>query len=311
MCMWDRDCGNGADDFNGGEDIFGHNERGEKNKTLPGTLYLVATPIGNLSDITYRALKVLSEVDRIAAEDTRNTLKLLTFYKISKPVISYYEHNKRQRGEEILASLKEGKAWALVTDAGSPAISDPGEDMVRLCAEADVPVTMVPGACAAIDALALSALSARRFVFEGFLEGKTDERREYLFSMRSEKRTMVFYEAPHRLKETLSLMEEAFGNRKLALCRELTKRNEEILRTDLSGALAYYDEHAPRGEYVLVLNGASADGSEEFWADMTIAEQVERYLLLGLSKMEAIKQTAKDRGLPKSAVYKEILSGRG
>ena len=201
-------------------------DREEKNKILPGVLYLVATPIGNLADVSQRALKVLSEVDLVAAEDTRNTLKFLTHFGISKPLVSYFEHNKRQRGEEIVASLKDGKAWALVTDAGTPAISDPGEDLVKLCAEEGISVTLIPGACAVINALALSALSARRFVYEGFLEGKAKDKREYLNGMKNEKRTMVFYEAPHNLVETLALMKEAFGeSRKISLCRELTKLN--------------------------------------------------------------------------------------
>ena len=282
--------------------------REEKNKVLPGVLYLVATPIGNLADVSERALKVLSEVDCIAAEDTRNTLKFLTCFGISKPLISYYEHNKRQRGEEILASLKEGKAWALVTDAGTPAISDPGEDMVRLCAEENIPVTLIPGACAMINALALSALSARRFVYEGFLEGKTKEKREYLSQMKNEKRTMVFYEAPHNLIETLSLMADVFGeSRKVSLCRELTKLNEEIMRCNFQTAIIYYQEHSPRGEYVLVVEGAPESHDGEFWADMTVQEQVDHYIKLGLSKMDSIKQTAKDRGVPKGVIYKEIL----
>lgn len=284
------------------------NDREEKNKVLPGVLYLVATPIGNLADVSERALKVLREVDKIAAEDTRNTLKFLTFYGISKPLVSYYEHNKRQRGEEILASLKEGKAWALVSDAGTPAISDPGEDMVRLCAENDIPVTLIPGPCAAVNALTLSALSTRRFVFEGFLEGRAKEKREYLLSLKSEKRTLVFYEAPHNLIETLSLLEEVFGStRRIALCRELTKLNEEILRCELAVAVAYYREHTPRGEYVLVLEGAPDSVDGEFWVNMTVGEQVAHYMDLGLSKMDAIKQTAKDRGLPKGVIYKELL----
>ncbi|MBR6795271.1 MAG: 16S rRNA (cytidine(1402)-2'-O)-methyltransferase [Clostridia bacterium] len=283
-------------------------DREEKNKILPGVLYLVATPIGNLADVSQRALKVLSEVDLVAAEDTRNTLKFLTHFGISKPLVSYFEHNKRQRGEEIVASLKDGKAWALVTDAGTPAISDPGEDLVKLCAEEGISVTLIPGACAVINALALSALSARRFVYEGFLEGKAKDKREYLNGMKNEKRTMVFYEAPHNLVETLALMKEAFGeSRKISLCRELTKLNEEILRCDLAGATAYYTEHAPRGEYVLVVEGASDTHEGEFWAEMTVSEQVAHYIALGLSKMDAIKQTARDRGVPKGVIYKEML----
>ena len=282
--------------------------REEKNKVLPGVLYLVATPIGNLADVSERAIKVLSEVDYIAAEDTRNTLKFLTCLGISKPLVSYYEHNKRQRGTEIISSLKDGKAWALVTDAGTPAISDPGEDLVKLCAEEGIAVTLIPGACAVINALALSALSARRFVYEGFLEGKAKDKREYLNAMKNETRTMVFYEAPHNLIETLGLMLEAFGDsRRISLCRELTKLNEEIMRCTLAEAVAYYREHAPRGEYVLVVEGASGTHEGEFWAEMTVHEQVEHYIALGLSKMDAIKQTAKDRGVPKGVIYKEIL----
>lgn len=283
-------------------------DREEKNKILPGVLYLVATPIGNLADISERALKTLSGVDYIAAEDTRNTLKMLTFFGISKPLVSYYEHNKRERGESIIKSLKEGKAWALVTDAGTPAISDPGEDLVRLCAEEGIPVTLVPGACAVINALALSTLSARRFVYEGFLEGKKREKAEYLNFMKNEKRTMVFYESPHNLTETLQLMAEAFGDdRRISLCRELTKLNEEVMRVSLGEAVRYYEENAPRGEYVLVVEGASENHEGDFWATMTVEEHLEHYLSLGLSKMDAIKQVAKDRGVPKGVIYKQLI----
>lgn len=283
-------------------------DREEKNKILPGVLYLVATPIGNLADISERALKTLAGVDYIAAEDTRNTLKMLTLFGISKPLVSYFEHNKRERGETIIKSLKEGKAWALVTDAGTPAISDPGEDLVRLCAEEGVPVTLVPGACAVINALALSTLSARRFVYEGFLEGKKREKAEYLNYMKNEKRTMVFYESPHNLTETLQLMAEAFGDdRRISLCRELTKLNEEVMRVSLGEAVRYYEENAPRGEYVLVVAGASENHEGEFWATMTVEEHLEHYLSLGLSKMDAIKQVAKDRGVPKGVIYKQLI----
>lgn len=285
------------------------NTREEKNKVLPGVLYLVATPIGNLADTSERAIKVLSEVDMIAAEDTRNSLKFLSHFGISKPMVSYYEHNKRQRGPEIVASLKEGKAWALITDAGTPAISDPGEDLVRLCAEEGVTVTSVPGASAVVNALALSALSTRRFIFEGFLEGKKKDRREYLELLKNETRTMIFYEAPHDLCETLVLMGEVFGlSRRVSLCRELTKLNEEIMRTSFGEAILYYNEHAPRGEYVLVVEGATTKVDDEFFADMTIDAHVNHYIALGLSKMDAIKQVAKDRGVPKGVIYKAILN---
>lgn len=285
------------------------NNREEKNKVLPGVLYLVATPIGNLADTSERALKVLSEVDMIAAEDTRNSLKFLNYFGISKPLVSYFEHNKRQRGPEIVASLKEGKAWALITDAGTPAISDPGEDLVRLCADEGITVTSIPGAVAAINALALSALSTRRFIFEGFLEGKSKERREYLELMKNERRTMIFYEAPHDLLETLTLMGDVFGcDRRVSLCRELTKINEEIMRTTFQDAVSYYSEHSPRGEYVLVVEGASEKNEEQFFTNMTVEEHVNHYVALGLSKMDAIKQTAKDRGVPKGVIYKAILN---
>lgn len=285
------------------------NGREEKNKVLPGVLYLVATPIGNLADTSERAIKVLSEVDMIAAEDTRNSLKFLTHFGISKPLVSYFEHNKKQRGPEIVRSLKEGKAWALITDAGTPAISDPGEDLVRLCAEEGVTVTSIPGASAVVNALALSALSTRRFIFEGFLEGKARERREYLEALKNEKRTMVFYEAPHDLVASLDLMREIFGDeRRITLCRELTKLNEEVLRLTFKEAVLYYKDHAPRGEYVLVVEGAPDGVEEAFWALMSVEEHVSHYVSLGLSKMDAIKQTAKDRGVGKGVIYKAILN---
>lgn len=283
-------------------------DREEKNKICPGMLYLVATPIGNLADLSDRAKKVLAGVDEIAAEDTRNTRKLLTFFGIKTPLFCYFEHNKREAGEIILASLKEGHAWALVTDAGTPAISDPGEDLVRLCAEAGVPVTALPGACACIDALTLSALSTRRFVFEGFLEGKTGEQKARLEEMKEETRTMVFYEAPHRLAATLAMMREVFGGeRRLALCRELTKKNEEIMRTTLDAAVLWYRDNTPRGEYVLVVEGANPKDMAASFDDMTVGEHVNVYLSQGMSKMEAIKKAAKDRGLSKGAVYKALL----
>ena len=287
----------------------GMNTRDEKNKVLGGVLYLVATPIGNLADTSERAIKVLSEVDMIAAEDTRNSLKFLSHFGISKPLVSYFEHNKKQRGPEIVASLKEGKAWALITDAGTPAISDPGEDLVRLCAEEGITVTSIPGAVAAVNALALSALSTRRFIFEGFLEGKENQRREYLTLMKNEQRTMIFYESPHDLIDTLALMGEVFGDaRRVSLCRELTKLNEEIMRTTFGKAIMYYKEHVPRGEYVLVVEGASESCEGDFFANMSVEEHVSHYVSLGLSKMDAIKQTAKDRGVPKGVIYKAIIS---
>lgn len=279
----------------------------EKNKIEKGTLYLVATPIGNLADISYRALKVLDGVDFVAAEDTRNSMKLLTYFGISKPLVSYFEHNKRERGPQIIKRLKDGESCALVTDAGTPAISDPGEDLVRLCAENGVPVTSIPGACAAITALTLSGLDTRRFVFEGFVSGTKSEVKAQLGALKNEKRTIIFYEAPHRLSDTLKVFFENLGDRNIALCREITKLNEEVRRTKISEAIEYYKENSPRGEYVIVIEGATDDG-ECFWKDMTVTEQVEHYMSLGMEKMDAIKETARARGVGKSTIYKELIT---
>ena len=278
----------------------------EKNKVEAGVLYLVATPIGNLADLSERAVKVLSEVDFIAAEDTRNTAKLLSCFGISKPLVSYYQHNRTERGEVICERLKKGESCALVTDAGTPAISDPGEDLVRLCAEKDIKVTFIPGACAAIAALALSGMFTGRFAFEGFISGAKGERKKRLSELRSETRTLIFYEAPHHLINTLNDLYEAFGDRHIALCRELTKLNEEITRTSLSKAIEYYAEHSPRGEYVLVLEGANKS-DEHFWDSMTAVEHVNFYIGNGMDKNTAIKTVAKDRGVHKNEIYKEFI----
>ncbi len=280
----------------------------DKNAIVGGTLYLVATPIGNLSDISERALKVLGGVDFVAAEDTRNTGKLLAYFGISKPMVSYFEHNKRERGEVIVERLLNGESCALVTDAGTPAISDPGEDLVRLCAEKGVIVTSIPGCCACVNALALSALATGRFCFEGFLSTNKNERNTRLNELKNDTRTHIFYEAPHKLTKTLDDIIEVFGDRKIALCRELTKLNEEVIRTTLSGAIKYYQENAPRGEYVLVIEGADegAVKNDAFWANISISEHVEYYVSQGMKKMDAIKAVAKDRDLPKNEVYKEV-----
>ena len=280
----------------------------DKNKIVGGTLYLVATPIGNLSDITERALKTLREVDFIAAEDTRNTGKLLSYFGISKPMVSYFEHNKRERGEVILERLLGGESCALVTDAGTPAISDPGEDLVVLCAERGVTVTSVPGCSAVVNALALSALPTGRFSFEGFLSTNKNERSERLNEIKNDTRTTIFYEAPHKLLKTLEDILSVFGDRKISLCRELTKLNEEIIRTTISEAIKYYTENAPRGEYVLVIEGASKAIALEnaFWRDMSIEEHVEYYISQEMKKMDAIKAVAKDRGVSKSEIYKVV-----
>lgn len=285
----------------------------EKNLILSGTLYLVATPIGNLSDLSARAIKVLKGVDVIAAEDTRNTQKLLSILDIhGKELISYYEHNKRARGEVLAEKLENGLSVALVTDAGTPAISDPGEDIVRLCDERGIPVTAVPGPCAAINALSLSALATGRFTFEGFLSTNTGERRKRLSEIAREKRTMIFYEAPHKLTATLADLLKTFGDRRITLCREMTKRNEEIMRTTLEKAVSYYETVAPRGEYVLVLQGEeelppeSRPTDTEWYTSLSHEEHVSAYEERGLSRMDAIKAAAKDLGLSKSTLYKEI-----
>ena len=281
----------------------------QKNAVLDGVLYLVGTPIGNLSDISERALKVLSEVDFIAAEDTRNSGKLLSYFDIKKPMVSYFEHNKRERGEMIVSRIEAGESCALITDAGMPAISDPGEDIVRICAERGVPVSVVPGPCAAVSALAMSGLFTGKFVFEGFLSTANNERREALESLQNERRTIIFYEAPHKLRGTLADLMKAFGDRKISLCRELTKLNEEVLRMTLSEAIAYYEENQPRGEYVLVLEGASKEEQKAnaFWAEMDEFAHVAYYTEKGLSKNDAIKAAAKDRGGGKSEIYNIVM----
>lgn len=280
----------------------------EKNKVEGGTLYLVATPIGNLSDLSERAVKVLSEVDFIAAEDTRNSLRLLTHLGISKPMISYFEHNKKERGEQLAARLKAGESCALITDAGTPAISDPGEDIVALCAKNGIPVCSIPGPCAAIVALTVSGLPTGRFCFEGFLSTNKTERKKHLETLRGETRTMIFHEAPHKLKTTLADLAKAFGeDRPLSLCRELTKRNEEIMRVTLAEAIAYYETQEPRGEYVLVLGGAAKSEIETDWESLSVGEHVDRYIAEGMSKMDAMKAVARDRGVSKSVIYKEVL----
>ena len=282
-----------------------------KNQIEPGVLYLVATPIGNLSDITERALKALSDADFIAAEDTRNTGKLLAYFGIKKELVSYFEHNKRERGELISDRLERGESCALVTDAGMPAISDPGEDIVRLCAERGIKVSCIPGACAAVTALALSALSTGRFAFEGFLSSAKSERKKRLEEISHEKRTIIFYEAPHRLLTTLCDLKDTFGgDRKISLCRELTKMNEEVFRTDISGAIKEFEERAPRGEFVLVVEGetetkgTTADSNPLL--ELSVSDHVEHYISSGMSKMDAIKAVAKDRGVAKNEIYKIV-----
>lgn len=278
----------------------------DKNAVLGGVLYLVATPIGNLADISERALKVLSEVDFIAAEDTRNTGSMLQRFDISKPMVSYFEHNKRERGEIIADRLENGESCALVTDAGTPAISDPGEDIVRLCAERGIPVSSIPGCCAAITALTLSGLPTSRFAFEGFLSTAKSERNERLTELSDEVRTMIFYEAPHKLRVTLADLYKYFGDRKISLCREITKLNEEVCRTTLSEAIKIYEEKEPRGEYVLIVGGAEKKNSAVEYPEDPV-EHVKALMDEGMSKMDAVKAAAKMRGQTKNDIYKLVL----
>ena len=284
----------------------------EKNKTEKSTLYLVGTPIGNLADISERAKKILSEVDFVAAEDTRNTQKLLTCLGIRNELVSYHEHNKASAGERIIARILEGDSCALVTDAGMPAISDPGEDLVRLAANAGVRVSVAPGPSAVVSALALSALPTAKFTFEGFLPANKSQRKKELSALAGEKRTMVFYEAPHKLSATLADMLEAFGkDRRISLCRELTKLNEEVIRTTLGEASERFPEGAARGEFVLVVEGASEELIKKAnpLLDLTPEEHVASYEAEGMKRMDAIKAAAKDRGISKSELYKALLGG--
>ncbi|MBE6625612.1 MAG: 16S rRNA (cytidine(1402)-2'-O)-methyltransferase [Ruminococcaceae bacterium] len=284
-----------------------NNSQKEKNAVLGGVLYLVATPIGNLADISERALKVLSEVDFVAAEDTRNSGLLLSRFGISKPMVSYFEHNKHERGTQIIARLKNGESCAIITDAGTPAISDPGEDIVRLCAAEGITVTSIPGCCAAITALTLSGMDTRRFCFEGFLSVNKGERRERLAELSDERRTMIFYEAPHKLRTTLSDLLTAFGaERQIALCRELTKLNEEVCRTTIGRAVEMYSEREPRGEYVLIVEGNVQTAAKiNYPADPIL--HVEELVESGMSKKDAIKAAAKARGVAKNEIYALVM----
>ena len=274
---------------------------------MAGILYLVPTPIGNLGDISQRCRETLENADFIAAEDTRVTLKLLNHLNIKKPLVSYYEHNKASKGNVILERILEGQTCALVSDAGSPAISDPGEDLVRLCVEAGVTVTAIPGPCAVITGLSISGQSTGRFCFEGFLSTAKKSRREHLESLATEQRTMVFYEAPHKLLSTLQDMAQVFGNdRPISLCRELTKLHEEVVRTTLGDAVALYTENPPKGEFVLVIAGAPKEETVPASAE-DAAQRVAQLVEAGLSRKDAIRQTAKELGLPKNVVYDAAL----
>ncbi len=267
------------------------------------TLCLVPTPIGNLSDISPRARQALADADFIAAEDTRVALRLLNHLELKKPLVSYYEHNKEGSGPKIVARILAGQRCALVSDAGSPAISDPGEDLVRLCAEAGIPVTAIPGPCAAITALSISGLPTGRFCFEGFLSTNKKSRQAHLDGLRSETRTMIFYEAPHKLTATLADLSAVFGaERRISLCRELTKLHEEVLRTTLGEAAAYYAEHAPRGEFVLIVEGA-APLAPEAVSEADALEAVRALIGQGLSRKDAVRRVSEQTGIPKNELY--------
>jgi len=276
---------------------------------MAGMLYLVPTPIGNLGDISVRCRETLEKADFIAAEDTRVTLKLLNYLGIKKSLISYYEHNRAQKGDVIINRILAGETCALVSDAGSPAISDPGEDLVKQCAAAGIAVCAIPGPCAVITALSISGQSTGRFCFEGFLSTAKKSRHAHLEALKNEQRTMVFYEAPHKLLNTLESMSEVFGgDRSISLCRELTKLHETVQRGTLSQMIAYYQENDPRGEYVVVVEGATQEKQEEaFWHKLSPAAHVDYYVETGLSKKDAIKAAATDRGVPKSEIYNEVM----
>lgn len=278
---------------------------------MAGKLYLCATPIGNLEDITYRVIRTLQEVDLIAAEDTRNSIKLLNHFEIKTPMTSYHEYNKIEKGVKLVEKLKEGMNIALITDAGTPGISDPGEELVKMCYEAGIEVTSLPGAAACITALTLSGLSTRRFAFEAFLPSDKKEKQEVLKELVNETRTMILYEAPHRLVRTLQELFDYLGNRRITVCRELTKKHETAFVTTLEEAIVYYETNEPKGECVLVVEGKSREAlkKEEIskWEEMNLQEHMDFYLNQGVDKKEAMKQVAKDRGIAKRDVYQALL----
>ena len=279
---------------------------------MAGILYLCPTPIGNLKDISERVLETLREADLIAAEDTRNSMKLMNAFDIHVPMTSYHEYNKTEKAYTLIDKLKEGTNIALISDAGTPGISDPGEVLVKMCHEEGIKVTSLPGPCACICALTLSGFSTRRFSFEGFLPSDKKERKEVLEGLKKEYRTFIVYEAPHHLKSTLEELKEALGgDRKIAVCRELTKKFEEVLRFDLDGALGYYEKNEPKGEFVLVLEGLDRNEEKEKekknWQEVSLEDHMKIYLDVGMDKKEAMKAVAKDRGISKSDVYKALL----
>lgn len=278
---------------------------------MAGTLYLCATPIGNLEDITYRVLRTLREVDLIAAEDTRNSVKLLNHFQIKTPMTSYHEYNKIEKAYHLVDKLREGKNIALITDAGTPGISDPGEELVRICYEEGIEVTSLPGAAACITALTMSGLPTRRFAFEAFLPREKKERAAVLGQLKNETRTIILYEAPHHLLKTLEELYDVLGERRISLCRELTKKYEEKMLTTISASILRYREHEPRGEYVLVIQGKAFDElkkeEQESWENMSLQEHMAIYEKQGISHKESMKLVAKDRGISKRDVYRALL----
>lgn len=282
----------------------------EQHKT--GTLYLCATPIGNLEDITFRVLRTLKEVDLIAAEDTRNSIRLLNHFEIKTPMTSYHEYNKIDKAYQLVAKMREGKNIALITDAGTPGISDPGEDIVRICYEEGIPVTSLPGAAACITALTMSGLPTRRFAFEAFLPKDKKEHQAVLEELKTETRTIIIYEAPHHLVRTLQELSDTLGGeRRLTICRELTKRHEEKMQTTFSDSLAYYEVNEPRGEYVLIIDGRSREEMKKEeqagWEQLSIEEHMAHYESQGIDRKEAMKRVAKDRGVSKRDIYQALL----
>lgn len=281
---------------------------------MQGKLYLCATPIGNLEDMTFRAVRVLQEVDLIAAEDTRNSIRLLNHFEIKTPMTSYHEYNKIEKAHYLIGQMQQGKKVALITDAGTPGISDPGEDLVRLAQEAGIEVTSLPGACACVTALTLSGLPTRRFCFEAFLPSEKKERQEILEELKTETRTVILYEAPHRLVRTMEELKEALGDRRITLCRELTKKHETVFATTLQQALDYYSTQEPKGECVIVMEGRSRrqmrEEEQKSWEEMDLQDHMDLYMSRGMDQKEAMKAVAKDRGLGKRDVYRMLLEAK-
>ncbi len=278
---------------------------------MAGKLYLVATPIGNLEDMTYRAVRILKEADIIAAEDTRNSIKLLNHFEIKTPMTSYHEHNKYEKAVELVALLLDGKNIAEITDAGTPGISDPGEELVKKCYENGIEVVPVPGACAAVNALIASGQPTRRFAFEAFLPSEKKKRKQVLEELKNETRTMIIYEAPHRLTKTLKELSETLGDREATVCRELTKKHETFFKTSLYKAAEYYTENEPKGECIIVIRGKSAEEIEKEaaakWEQMSVSEHLKMYIEQGMDKKEATKLVAKDRGVSKREIYEYTI----